>query len=155
MAPSAYAEEVNNAFAQICPELKSKYAIYPIPEKYRGRWLGFDEEFEGKPTVIPADAKGTETPEDYVYCKNAPRGKGYYHVLTKVAYVNLYSRLSAEEPGTFCCFGDREHSNQWDTARRVVYNRSRANRPDDAVGAVQAIDHLEGNKLNPVHGLKL
>eukprot|EP00339_Tiarina_fusa_P029193 CAMPEP_0117077502 /NCGR_PEP_ID=MMETSP0472-20121206/54654_1 /TAXON_ID=693140 ORGANISM="Tiarina fusus, Strain LIS" /NCGR_SAMPLE_ID=MMETSP0472 /ASSEMBLY_ACC=CAM_ASM_000603 /LENGTH=123 /DNA_ID=CAMNT_0004803879 /DNA_START=61 /DNA_END=428 /DNA_ORIENTATION=+ len=118
-------KKVNAAFADICPELKSKYAVYPIPEPYNLKWLAPNSTFEKKPCFIET-AGDQGVIEDYVYCKLGPNGKGYYHVLTKMAYANLYSRLSAEGPGTCCGFGDRKRADKWDTARLVVYNRSRA-----------------------------
>jgi hypothetical protein len=89
-----------------------------------------------------------------MFCKRALKGPGYYHILTKVAYVNLYSRLVSTGSGASCCFGDREINDAWDTTRRIVYNRSRGSVPGDILAAEQAIDHMEGTKLNPVHGLK-
>jgi hypothetical protein len=148
-------DKVNLAFAVICPELKSKYAVYPIPSTYQGRWLtpSAEEKFEGKPVVLLTD-KEDGIKEDYVYCKATPLGRGYYHMLTKVAYVNLYTRIQNEGSGAFLCFGDKKKADQWDTCRRIVYNRSRASRPDDVQGAKQSIDHMEGSKL-PGYGLKL
>lgn len=147
------AEEVNEAFAFYCPELKVKCARYPM--KY-DRWLNFKQTYEGKPTFIPA--KTDEGLKDcYVYCKAAPCGKGYYHVLTKTAYVNLYTRLMSEGPPGGCCKPkpkDLRTTDQWDTARRYVYARSRCSRPDDAAAVEQQIDHYAGTKLNPVYGLK-
>jgi hypothetical protein len=147
-------DEVNMAFAIFCPELKSRYAVYPFPEKCGERWLtsnSTDAEFEGKSVVLLAKEDGRK--EDYVYCKRAPLGPGYYHVLTKVAYVNLYTRLQNQGSGKFLCFGDSKHADQWDTCGRIIYNRSRANRPDDAHAAEAAIDHIVGGI--PGAGLKI
>ena len=135
-------DEVNLAFAIICPELKSRYAVYPFPAKYGDHWLtpNREAEFQGKPVVLLAK-KEDGMKEDYVYCKAAPLGPGYYHVLTKVAYVNLYTRIQNQGNGKkFFFFGDRKHADQWDTCRRIVYNRCRANRPDDRHAAEAAID---------------
>jgi hypothetical protein len=149
-------KEVNEAFAIICPELKSKYAVYPVPEPYNSKWLAPNSDFEKKPCYIDVSADQGLI-DDYVYCKHGPNGKGYYHVLTKMAYTNLYSRLSAEGPGTTCCgfFGDRKRADQWDTARLIVYNRSRCNRPDDEAAKTQAIDHMVGTSMDQTVGLKL
>lgn len=153
-------DEVNFAFGMFCPELtKSDLAKYPMA---RDRWLNYAETFDGKPTFIAAetDDQGIIKP-DYVWCKAAPKGKGYYHVLTKTVYVNLYTRLmSTGPPGGGCCGGgggkpsDARAADAWDTARRVIYARSRCSRPDDVAAAEQQIDHMAGTKLNPVHGLK-
>merc|ERR1712125_169064 len=149
-------DEVNEAFAAICPgELTSKYAMYPIRAPYNERWLKVTEEFEGKPVFIKAlKDEGIKT--DYIWCKNGTRGKGYYHVLTKIAYNNLYSRLKSEGAGAGCCgLGDLKRADQHDTVCRIVYNRARCNRPDDVAGAEQAIDHLAGTQVNPLHGVNV
>jgi len=149
------AEEINKAFDRTEPELfQSKYARYPM--KYE-RWLNFQESFEGKPSFVASeDDKGIKM--DYVYCKNGPVGKGYYHMVTKVSWVNLYSKLVSQGSGGASCLclgGDRAAADAHDTTRRIVYHRSRSNRPDDVLAAEQAMDHYAGTKLNPVHGLKL
>lgn len=149
-------DEVNEAFAAVCPgELTSKYCVYPFPKEYRAKWLSpKQDKFDGKPVFIKADKfDGVKT--DYIWCKNGTEGRGYYHVLTKIAWNNLYSRLSSEGDGTCCCMGDSKRADQWDTTRRIVYNRCRSNCPDDDKAAEQAIQHMAGTKLNPVHGLKI
>ena len=149
LAPS----EVNKAFALYCPELSVPCAQYPMKHD---RWLNFQEKYEGKPTFIAAETPDEKFKVGYVYCKAAPRGRGYYHVLTKTAYVNLYTRLMSEGPPGSCCKPkpkDLRTADQWDTARRYVYARSRCSRPDDVQAAEQQIDHYAGTKLNPVHGL--
>lgn len=72
--------------AATCPELGSKYAQYPL-EGY-SKWLGFEEEIDGKPGFIAASQDGGMK-ENYVWCKVGMKGKGYYHLLTKVSYTNL------------------------------------------------------------------
>ena len=146
---SAYdADEVNIAFARLCPELKSRYAVYPFPESSPASWLVPSKgvTYEGKPVVVLADTKEKEHPlkEDYVFCKAGPLGEGYYHVLTKTAYVNLSTRLNAQGNGKFLCFGDNQRAEQWDTCRRIVYNRSRANKPDDKHAAEAGVDQMVG-----------
>lgn len=136
------AEEVNKAFKRAAPELyESEFATYPI--KY-DRWLQPNEEFEGKPMFVASETdQGMET--DYVFCKNGTHGKGYYHLLTKTSYVNLCSKLVSTGSGTSCCFGgDATTEDAWDTAKRICYNRSRASKPDDAVGMEQAVDCFNG-----------
>ena len=149
------ADEVNEAFALFCPELKPHYSQYPMEHD---RWLNFKEKIDGKPTFVSADTnEGFK--EDYVWCKNGPVGRGYYHVLTKTAYVNLYSRLMMSEGGGAAgcgCTPKRKvlgTADQHDTARRIVYARSRCSRPNDFDAQEQQIDHMAGTKLNPVHGL--
>jgi hypothetical protein len=146
------AATVNNAFDLTAPELKSPYARYPM--KYE-RWLGFDEKYDGKPTFIGFEVdEGFK--EDYVYCKCGPQGKGYYHLLTQVSYVNLYSRIMSEGAGAGCLWNkDGAKFDAWDTTRLILYSRTRCSRPDDDDAKEQGIDHYVGTKLNPVYGLKL
>ena len=147
------AEQVNQAFDMTCPELKSKYARYPL--KYEN-WLNFNDHIDGQPVFIDS-AQDQGLKENFVFCKNAPKGRGYYHILTKVAYVNLYSRLMSTGSGAGCsCFGGDNSLLQdaWDTTRIIVYRRSRCSKPDDDLAAEQAVDHMAGTKLNPVHGLR-
>mmetsp|Transcript_9927 Transcript_9927/g.11885 ORF Transcript_9927/g.11885 Transcript_9927/m.11885 type:complete len:142 (+) Transcript_9927:76-501(+) len=133
------AEEVNAAFAAICPELTSKYAIYPIDFE---KWLELDDVIDGEKVFQKSD-NDMGLKENYVWCKNGPRGRGYYHLLTKMSYVNLYSRLSSSAPSSCCANQEmRKKVDQWDTTRRVVYNRTRPTRPNDELGAESAIDHL-------------
>ena len=151
--------EVNYAFKLFCPELaKSKWALYPMQHD---RWLNFNETSpDGKPVFV-ASQEDQGPRDDYIYCKAGSKGKGYYHVLTKVAYVNLYTRLMSQGPPNAGCNcagkpdkADLRTADAWDTARRVVYARSRGSRPDDALAWKQQIDHMEGSKL-PGHGLKV
>ena len=144
------ASQVNKAFDLTCPELKSVYARYPLKEE---RWLDLNGEIDGKPVFLES-SKDAGLRDNYVFCKRSPKGPGYIHILTKVAYVNLYSRLLSEGAQAGClCSRDAEKADAWDTTQRVVYNRSRASKPDDILAAEQAVDHMEGTKLNPVHGI--
>ena len=145
------AKEVNSAFKEFVPELAGvPEAAYPFQHE---RWLGFNEEYEGQPTFVASKTNDGVKP-GYVYCKNAPKGPGYYHVLCKCSYVNLYARLMSEGSPSTCCKPDAKAADRWDTARRVIYARSRCSRPDDGAAAEQQVDHMVGTALNPVHGLK-
>jgi hypothetical protein len=146
---AAYAAKVNQQMGSICPELSSKYAQYPL-EGYSS-WLNFEDEIDGKPAFLAASQDGG-LKEHYVWCKVGMKGKGYYHLLTKVSYVNLYNRVGNSPPGG-CCGGSKEEMEAWETTKTYLYNRSRAPRPDDAAGAKASIDHMEGTKLNPVYGI--
>ena len=134
-----------------CPELSSKYATYPLT---RDRWLKFDESIDGNTAFIAAE-QDEGMKENYVYCKVGLKGPGYYHLLTKVSYVNLYNRIGNSPPSVCCGGGSRADVDAWETTQRIVYNRSRAPRPDDTAGARASVDHMEGSKLNPVHGLNV
>mmetsp|Transcript_25213 Transcript_25213/g.41881 ORF Transcript_25213/g.41881 Transcript_25213/m.41881 type:complete len:153 (+) Transcript_25213:245-703(+) len=138
--------EANAAFAAFCPELKSKYAVYPFPAQYRALWLkpSTTEKFQGKPIVmLSSQDRGLQ--EDYNYCKVGPLGKGYYHILTKVAHVNLYNRLSSEGSGASCCSSvDRKRVEQWDICETILHTRSLSNRSDDSFAEKSVLKAAQG-----------
>jgi len=142
---------VNAAFDLTFPELASKYARYPL--EY-GAWYAPNDSVGDKPCFITSE-KNLGLKMDYVYCNRGPVGKGYYHLLTKIAYVNLTSYLySMGGGGPACCGGgNREKADALDTTKRVLYARSRASRPNDRDAQEQCVDHYVGTKLNPVHGI--
>ena len=79
---------------KVAPELASSYAKYPLKEK---SWLGPNAKGpKGEPCFIKESDNGIKM--DYVYCKNGINGPGYYHLLTKTSYVNLYSRVVNSPP---------------------------------------------------------
>lgn len=147
-------DEVNFGFEKFCPELNASYVQYPMR---RDRWLNFGETFQGEPTYIAA-AQDEGLKKGYVYCKRAPKGPGYYHVLCKTSYVNLYTRLMAHGPPRSGLFRrkkvDPREVKAFDMARRVIYGRSRCSRPDDIDAIEQQLDHVVGTKLNPLYGIK-
>lgn len=132
------ADKINAQLQQIVPELKSKYAIYPIA---MDRWYNFDEKSpDGKPIFISSE-KDTGLKMDYVYCSRGPQGKGYYHLLTKIAYVNLYNYVGNQAVG--CCgSGDKTDADAHAVAKRIIYARSQARRPDDVVAREDAVMKL-------------
>jgi len=160
ITPGAYVpQEVNDAFDLTCPELESKFARYPIQYLH---WYGLDEVFEKKGKPKQPMFVASETDEgiklDYVFCKRGPKGKGYYHFLTKISYVNLLTRISANPPSRLGIFSggsankNRPTLDAWDTTKRVIYTRTRLSTPDDSM-AFQTIDHMTQTKLNPLHGI--
>lgn len=149
MAPFK-SDEVNAGFKQFCPELDNKYTLYPYAHD---RWLNFEETIDGKPTFMVGHQDNGPL-KNYVYCKNGPVGPGWYHVLCKTVYVNLYSRLKNQGPPGSFFRPDPKGADLHDTVCRVLYARSRASKPDDAAASEQQIDHHVGTKLNPLYGLK-
>lgn len=146
---AAYAAKVNEQLKMTCPELGSVYAQYPLD---RDRWLGFDETIDGE-LVFVASTQDNGLKKNYVYCTVGQKGKGYYHLLNKTSYVNLYNREGNSPPGSCCAGASPEEMAAWETTKMYLYNRSRAPRPDDVAGAKASIDHMEGSKLNPVYGI--
>ena len=70
-----------------------------------------------------------------------PRGEGWYHLLNQHSYRNLHQRLRNQAPAQCCACtkSAREHYNDYSDVQTIVYNRSVASRPDDEVGAKEAI----------------
>jgi len=119
----------NEGMVRVAEELGSKYAEYPIRYK---RWLNVTESVEGSPCFISSNGGDAGLKVDYVFCTRGPLGPGYYHLLTKVAYVNLYGRLQSSSPPSTClCFGDRKGYNEYVGVKAVVYNRFFGSKPDD------------------------
>jgi len=89
--------KINASLVKVAPELESKYAEYPLRRKF---WLTAEalvpNEDTGKSEAafipfkkdpnFPAPLK-----KDYVYGAG-PKGWGYYHLLTRYAYVALHAR---------------------------------------------------------------
>ena len=142
--------EVNAAFDLTCPELKSEFARYPI--KY-SKWYGADDSY-GKQPMFVASENDMGMKLDYVFCKRGPKGKGYYHFLTKISYVNLLTRISANPPPGLGWWSGGNASkgtslDAWDTTKRVIYGRTRLSRPEDSLFGEQGIDHITQNHINP------
>ena len=103
--------DINAKMQKRVPELKSKYAAYPMNEV---SWLKPPAKApNGKPLFIksPQPEKGEvkEVKLDYVWGPGT-YGFGYYHMLMKEAYVILSARLQKESaPSIGCgCFGGGE-----------------------------------------------
>mmetsp|Transcript_2910 Transcript_2910/g.6740 ORF Transcript_2910/g.6740 Transcript_2910/m.6740 type:complete len:168 (-) Transcript_2910:192-695(-) len=127
-----------NEKMQLVPELRSPLAAYPMDRK---KWLPpMAKTSDGKVGFIasPQPPKG-ETKQlkpDYVWGPGT-RGFGYYHVLTKEAYVALEARMAKElAPTVSCCSGkskdeDRDMEDLRYVHRIVVYPRSKSPIPKD------------------------
>jgi hypothetical protein len=151
-------DEVNAIMVKYVPELDSNYARYPL--KY-DRWLKATETVtpSNQPCFIAcgeSDDNGKVVKPNYVYCKTGNLGKeygncgkGYYHVMTKIAYINLYVKYQSTIPFTVCggCLASsefRQKVDEMDDVVRIIYARSVARRPDDGVAAKDAILTAQG-----------
>lgn len=137
LASRIMTKDINQKMKEVAPELDSQFARYPLK---RPRWLSFSEKDpEGKPIFLPADGT-TELKRDYVRGRG-PKGEGYYHLLNQHAYRNLHHRLRNQAPAQCCACtkSARQHYNEYSDVQTVVYNRSLASKPDDGVGAKEAI----------------
>ena len=140
-------DAVNQMMPKVAPELASSYAKYPLTEK---AWLNpAGKGPKGEPCFISGPDTGfyTGVKKDYVFCKNGPKGPGYYHLMIKVSYVNLYTRVRNSPPGVCgCAFSakDREAYEEWDVVQRVLYNRQTSPRPDDQFGAQKSLTDAQG-----------
>ena len=128
--------EINALMAKHVPELASCYATYPLKEE---QWYGANHKGKkGEPCFLSAPTnEGLKI--DYVWGGKGPLGPGYYSLLTKPAYVNLYSRVNSEGPGACCCGAPSAESRrtvaEWDDVKTIVYGRYVSPQPDDAVAA--------------------
>mmetsp|Transcript_3363 Transcript_3363/g.7970 ORF Transcript_3363/g.7970 Transcript_3363/m.7970 type:complete len:178 (+) Transcript_3363:490-1023(+) len=138
------AAEINASLVKFLPELDSDYARYPMHYK---RWYQASEK---GPKNEPCFVKGKQEDgikKDYVYCKNGMYGPGFYLLMCKVSYVNLYSKIDSVQPGTCgmaCNAVDRKELDEWDDVRRVIYGRHFSPRPCDAAAGKRAMDEAQG-----------
>lgn len=123
---------VNAKMVRFCPELDSVYARYPMSHK---QWLDLKEKSSSGEKAFIKSTTNQGFKKNYVFGRG-PFGEGYYHIMTKHAYVNLYHRLMSEAPMGGCCACSKEAKqtyDQWDDVKRIVHARSVASRPDDLV----------------------
>jgi hypothetical protein len=135
------AKVLNSKMVRFLPELASVYAQYPLAYD---RWRNPTERGpNGEPCFI-ASSQDNGIHEHYTYSKRAPNGPGYYHLLTKMAYISLYGRITQIPPSTCCCSFSaetRQAMDSWDDVRRLMYNRSVAPTPNDSAGQQAAISN--------------
>ena len=94
---------------------------------------------KGEPCYVKGENNGVKM--DYVYGKG-PGGPGYYHLCTKTAYVNLYTRITSECP-VMCCActkAARIEYDEWDDVRLIIHARHLATIPDDKAAKQNQID---------------
>ncbi len=136
--------ELNRLMVKFHPELDSVYAKYPMNNK---RWYQAAEKGpRGEPCFVKGGSPDV-VKKDYVYCKNGSFGQGYYLLMTKTAYTNLYSKHQSNQPGTCgcaCSAEDRKSMDEHDTVNRLLYGRQLSPRPCDAAAAKRGMDESEG-----------
>lgn len=131
------AEDINSILIKLLPECDSEYARYPM--KY-SKWLGLGEKDPmGKPAWIKR-SWNQGVIKDYVYGRG-PGGPAYYHLLTKIAYTNLYTRICNECPVACCSLNKqtRKSYDEWQRAKRIIHARYSSSKPNDQVAANQQI----------------
>ena len=136
--------ETNDKMARTAPELASVYAKYPLRKEY---WLDVNGKLdENTPAFIPykKDPHGGTPPlkKDYVWGPGS-RTWGYYHILTREAYVTINGRLSNIVMIDCCCLGTPEQKFS-DEVIQIVYNRSIASKPDDFLAMKEALELARG-----------
>lgn len=138
------AKELNASMIKFLPELDSDYARYPMNYD---RWY---QPGETAPNGKPCFVKGSDpsvVKKDYTYCKNGPLGPGYYSLLTKVAYVNLYSKHDSNQPGMCGCAcnaQDRKAIDEHDDVKRLLYGRQMSPKPSDKAAETRAMQESQG-----------
>ena len=80
-----------------------------------------------------------------MYCKNGPKGPGYYHLLIRVSYVNLFNCLASEAPSAGSCSGAAAHKEliDYDTVKTIVYKHSVSTKPDDAHARQEVLENAQ------------
>eukprot|EP00558_Chaetoceros_sp_UNC1202_P005986 CAMPEP_0197233170 /NCGR_PEP_ID=MMETSP1429-20130617/1317_1 /TAXON_ID=49237 /ORGANISM="Chaetoceros sp., Strain UNC1202" /LENGTH=172 /DNA_ID=CAMNT_0042691381 /DNA_START=19 /DNA_END=537 /DNA_ORIENTATION=- len=145
--------KINQGMGRIARELRSNYATFPLKRK---AWLDPNAQIDtGAPAFIPhaKDSNKNVTPtfkDDYVWTPGSC-GFGYYHLLTRDAYVGLHVRLRKNPPPIewcSCCLPSNSRTgqlaNDYEDAVSIVYNRSIASRPDDFLAGKEAIAIARG-----------
>jgi hypothetical protein len=138
------AAEINASLIKFLPELDSDYATYPM---HYERWYGPAELGPKGEQCFVAGKESDGIKKDYVFCKRGLKGEGYYLLLTKASYVNLYSKIDSLQPGTCgcaCSAADRVALDEWDDVKRVIYGRQFSPRPDDGAAGKRAMDEAQG-----------
>jgi hypothetical protein len=121
-------EEVNAIMVKFLPELASDYAKYPME---RDRWYYPNEKgLKGEALFVKEENKGVKM--DYVFGRGQG-GPGYYSLLTKTAYINLFTRITHECPVACCAMSKktRKAYDEWDDVNRIIHARQLAKKPDD------------------------
>jgi len=132
-------ECLNSRLQQVAPVLASNYAKFPI--QYTS-WLDpFSQTENGKPTFMPQQKHPRTPPHerderyiDYIW-GDGVRGKGFYHLLTKQAYINLIHKLENEAPAIRCdCFAANlsEFHNQLEVLT-LLRHRCESDVPNDFI----------------------
>lgn len=138
------ANELNKSMIKFLPELDSEYAKYPMNFK---RWYQPSEKGpKGEPCFVKGGSPDV-VKKDYAYCKRGSFGPGYYSLMTKIAYVNLYSRHDSQQPGTCGCAcnaEDRKLMDEHDDVKRLLYGRQMSPRPSDNAAEKRAMDESQG-----------
>jgi hypothetical protein len=130
---------LNSRLQQVAPVLASGYAKFPIQYAL---WLDpFSQTEDGKPTFMPHQKHPSTPPHerderyiDYIW-GDGVRGKGFYHLLTKQAYINLIHELESEAPAIRCdCFSAdlSELHNQMEVLT-LLRHRYESDVPNDVV----------------------
>lgn len=149
MSTNNTAEEMNRKMVKFLPELASSFAVYPMR---RDRWYSPTEKGpNGQALYIASSNNGIKL--DYVYGRGQC-GEGYYSLLTKVSYINLYSRVSNECPST-CCACTKEARiayDEWDDVKRLMHARQASPIPDDGVAKDAAIRQAKDTAQAYYHG---
>ena len=134
--------KLNEKMVRFAPELASEYAKYPLSYP---SWIRPTGNGPKNSPCFESAPRGSAMKMDYVHGPG-PKGFGYYHLLTREAYVILYARLTNEMPGCCCdCRPTvRKEVSDWDDVKTVVYNRSVATKPDDVQAKKDAISLAQG-----------
>mmetsp|Transcript_28074 Transcript_28074/g.40653 ORF Transcript_28074/g.40653 Transcript_28074/m.40653 type:complete len:176 (-) Transcript_28074:470-997(-) len=137
------AKELNASMIKFLPELDSDYARFPM--NYEKWCHPKDKGPKGEPCYIKSEDVGIK--KDYVYCKAGTFGPGYYSLMTRISYVNLYSKHDSNAAGfcgCACNAADRKLLDEHDDVKRLLYGRQMSPRPNDTAAEKRAMDESHG-----------
>ncbi len=152
-----------NEKMKVVPELRSPHARYPLN---RSRWIRPSEEprtpkQDGDELTFiphPKTPKGqtNQVKLGYVWGPGT-KGFGYYHLLTKEAYVALSARLHSETAPTPTCCGaggnGKRGNDELEDLRYVyqfvVHPRSKCPVPNDSSAYNHSVEEGRASHINP------
>jgi hypothetical protein len=130
-------DSLNEKMISMIPEMDSEYALTPL--QYRAWKKPEDTLDHGEPCFI-ASMKDEGIKKDYIYSGKfrgmKDKDVGYYHLLTQEGQFIAYRRLVIQGPSFWsrCCSCGKRHTDFYQV-RRLLYNRTICDEPDDLVAA--------------------
>eukprot|EP00566_Odontella_aurita_P029146 CAMPEP_0113554036 /NCGR_PEP_ID=MMETSP0015_2-20120614/15931_1 /TAXON_ID=2838 /ORGANISM="Odontella" /LENGTH=151 /DNA_ID=CAMNT_0000455143 /DNA_START=206 /DNA_END=661 /DNA_ORIENTATION=+ /assembly_acc=CAM_ASM_000160 len=137
---------INAKMAEVCPELSSSYAYFPL---HISSWLGPSRMGpNGEVGFVKEVVRTAPSRPDYVH-GTGPNGVGYYHLLTRDSYKILYNRLNNEAPmtGCFCSSAARKKLSDIEDVKKLLYDRFISSAPNEVK---EELDSARGTDLSSI-----
>ena len=129
-------EQANRKMQRVAAELKSEYAQFSLHnDKDLTKYLSPNGQGpKGEPLFLPSLHEESQIIPDYVYSANGPNGAGYYSLLTKAAYTEIFGRLQRNPPKKTGILSRNPELKQeyeaWKWTLQLVHTRWEASRPN-------------------------